>query len=147
MLVEQLIRETLEMQGFRIESVNKAGSELVVTSFLICVTIPAAGFVAPPATTGIRSLKDAFAMCRCGRYQLPWSMLPAVTCPRCKSVHVESMPWAAGKKRLTKAFAVAIATWAGHYRGSKLPGIFSAPGAPLQLPSPMWLPSALPTGI
>jgi transposase len=25
---------------------------------------------------------------------------------------VESMPWAAGKKRLTKAFAVALATWA-----------------------------------
>jgi hypothetical protein len=35
-----------------------------------------------------------------------------VTCPECKSIHVESMPWAAGKKRLTKAFAVAIATWA-----------------------------------
>lgn len=31
MLVEQLVRETLEMQGFRIESVNKAGSELIVT--------------------------------------------------------------------------------------------------------------------
>lgn len=35
-----------------------------------------------------------------------------VTCPRCKSVHVENMPWAAGKKRLTRAFAVTIATWA-----------------------------------
>ncbi len=31
MLIEQLIRETLEMQGFRIESVKKEGSELVVT--------------------------------------------------------------------------------------------------------------------
>ena len=31
MLVEQLIRETLELQGFRIESVDKAGSELIVT--------------------------------------------------------------------------------------------------------------------
>ena len=31
MLVEQLIRETLELQGFRIESVVKVGSELVVT--------------------------------------------------------------------------------------------------------------------
>jgi tetrahydromethanopterin S-methyltransferase subunit F len=31
MLVEQLIRETPEMQGFCIESVKKAGLELVVT--------------------------------------------------------------------------------------------------------------------
>jgi hypothetical protein len=31
MLIEQPIRETLEMQGFRIESVKKADSELVVT--------------------------------------------------------------------------------------------------------------------
>lgn len=41
----------------------------------------------------------AYALCR-------------FTCPECKSVHVESMPWAAGKKRLTKTFAVAMATWA-----------------------------------
>lgn len=31
MLVEQLIRETLEMQGFRIETVDKKGCELIVT--------------------------------------------------------------------------------------------------------------------
>lgn len=31
MLVEQLIRETLELQGFRIESVKKKDSELLVT--------------------------------------------------------------------------------------------------------------------
>ena len=31
MLVEQLIRETLELQGFRIESVEKKDSELLVT--------------------------------------------------------------------------------------------------------------------
>jgi hypothetical protein len=31
MLVEQLIRDTLELQGFRIESVVKADSELIVT--------------------------------------------------------------------------------------------------------------------
>ena len=31
MLVEQLIRETLELQGFRIDSVEKRASELLVT--------------------------------------------------------------------------------------------------------------------
>lgn len=31
MLIEQLIRETLKRQGFRIESVKKAGSEQVAT--------------------------------------------------------------------------------------------------------------------
>jgi hypothetical protein len=31
MLIKQLIRETLELQGFRIESVEKKDSELLVT--------------------------------------------------------------------------------------------------------------------
>lgn len=35
-----------------------------------------------------------------------------VSCTRCGGIHVEQMPWAAGKKRFTKALAVTIATWA-----------------------------------
>jgi transposase len=35
-----------------------------------------------------------------------------VSCSECGGIHVELMPWAAGKKRLTRALAVTIATWA-----------------------------------
>ena len=36
MLVEQLIRETLDLQGVRIQSVVKAGSELIVNLMPDC---------------------------------------------------------------------------------------------------------------
>jgi transposase len=113
MLVEQLIRETLEMQGFRIESVNKSGSELVVTVVPDLRYHPRCGVCGTPG-----DYRDTLSA-RCFRHVPLWAIpvtlvyAPCrVTCPRCKSVHVESMPWAAGKKRLTKAFAVTIATWA-----------------------------------
>ncbi|MHC1696712.1 MAG: hypothetical protein AB9919_01340 [Geobacteraceae bacterium] len=79
MPVEQLICVTLKMQGFRIESVKRRVPNWLSLSFPIFVTIPVAGCVTVPAITWTRSLKDNFAMCPYGRYQLPWSMLPAVS--------------------------------------------------------------------
>jgi transposase len=35
-----------------------------------------------------------------------------VFCRHCKGIHVERIPWAAGKRRLTTAFACYLATWA-----------------------------------
>ena len=35
-----------------------------------------------------------------------------VYCKHCKGIYVEAMPWAAGKRRLTTAFACYLATWA-----------------------------------
>jgi len=113
MLVERLIRETLEMQGFRIESVKKAGSELVVTIVPDLRYHPRCGVCNSPG-----DYRDTLSERRFRHvplWAIPVILVYApcrVTCPECKSVHVESMPWAAGKKRLTKAFARAIATWA-----------------------------------
>ena len=113
MLVEQLIRETLEMQGFRIKSVVKPGSELIVTIVRDLRYHPRCGVCNSPG-----DYRDTLSERRFRHVPL-WA-LPVilvytpcrVTCPCCKSVHVENMPWAAGKKRLTKALAVSIATWA-----------------------------------
>jgi transposase len=113
MLVAQLIRETLELQGFRIESVVKAGSELVVTIAPDFRFHPRCGVCGTPG-----DYRDTLSERRFRHvplWAIPVTLVYApcrVTCPRCKSVHVENMPWAAGKKRLTKAFAVTIATWA-----------------------------------
>jgi transposase len=113
MLVEQLIRETLEMQGFRIESVNKAGSELIVTLAPDLRYHPRCGVCDSPG-----DYRDTLSERRFRHvplWAIPVTLVYApcrVTCPRCQAVHVESMPWAVGKRRLTKALAVAIATWA-----------------------------------
>lgn len=113
MLVEQLIRETLDLQGVRIQSVVKAGSELVVTLMPDCRCHPRCGVCGSPG-----DYRDTLSERRFRHvplWAIPVTLVYApcrVMCPHCKSVHVESMPWAAGKKRLTRAFAVAIATWA-----------------------------------
>jgi len=113
MLVEQLIRETLEMQGFRIESVNEAGSELIVTIAPDLRYHPRCGVCNSPGY--YRDTLSERRFRHVPLWAIPVTLVYApcrVTCPKCNSVHVESMPWAAGKKRLTKAFAVALATWA-----------------------------------
>lgn len=113
MLVEQLIRETLELQGFRIESVIKAGSELVVTIAPDLRYHPRCGVCGTPG-----DYRDTLSERRFRHvplWAIPVTLVYApcrVTCPQCRSVHVESMPWAAGKKQLTKALAIAVATWA-----------------------------------
>lgn len=113
MLVEQLIRETLDLQGVRIQSIVKADSELIVTLMPDCRCHPRCGVCGSPG-----DYRDTLSERRFRHvplWAIPVTLVYApcrVTCPRCKSVHVESMSWAAGKKRLTKAFAVTIATWA-----------------------------------
>jgi transposase len=113
MLIKQLIRETLELQGFRIESVEKRDSELIVaiapdlryhprcgvcgTSGDYRDTLPKRHFRHVPLW-GI-DVNLVYSPCR-------------VRCTRCDGFHVEQMPWSAGKRRLTKALAVTIATWA-----------------------------------
>ena len=113
MLVEQLIRETLELQGFRIESVVKSGSELVVTIAPDLRYHPRCGVCGTPG-----DYRDTLSERRFRHvplWAIPVTLVYApcrVTCPHCKSIHVESMPWAAGKKQLTRALAIAVATWA-----------------------------------
>lgn len=113
MLVEQLIRETLELQGFRIESVVKVGSELIVTIAADLRYHPRCGVCGTPG-----DYRDTLSERRFRHvplWAIPVTLVYApcrVTCPHCKAVHVESMPWAAGKKQLTRALAIAVATWA-----------------------------------
>src|SRR5512137_2292662 len=108
MLVKQLIRETLEMQGFCIESVDKTGSELIVTIVPDLRYHPRCGVCGRPV-----DYRDTLSERRFRHvplWAIPVTLVYApcrVTCPQCNAVHVESIPWAAGKKRLTKTFAVA----------------------------------------
>jgi transposase len=113
MLVEQIIRETLEMQGFRIASVEKSNSELFVNIVADLRYHPRCGRCGTPGD--YRDTQDLRHFRHVPLWGIPVTLAYApcrVTCPRCRAVCVESMPWAAGKKRLTKAFAITIASWA-----------------------------------
>lgn len=113
MLIKQLIRKTLELQGFRIKSVEKKDSEILVTIEPDLRYHPRCAVCGTPSdyrdTLTERRFRHvplwgidvnlAYTQCR-------------VSCSKCGGIHVELMPWAAGKKRLTKAFAVSIAIWA-----------------------------------
>jgi transposase len=113
MQIKSLIRKTLSLQGFRILSVSGCVSGI-----------------------SIQIVPDRRFLPRCGRCGLPgkyrdtrpervfrhvplWGIPVAlhysprrVFCSRCGGTYVESMPWSAGKRRLTNAFACYLATWA-----------------------------------
>jgi transposase len=113
MLVKQLIHETLELQGFCIASVEKKDSGIVVTiepdlryhpRCGVCGlsgdyrdTLPERYFRHVPLW-GI-DVHLVYSPCR-------------VRCSHCGGIHVERIPWSAGKRRFTKALAITIATWA-----------------------------------
>jgi transposase len=113
MLIKQLIRETLELQGFRIESVEKKDSELLVTIQSDLRYHPRCGVCGTSGDYRDTLPERRFRHVPIWGIDVTLAYIPCrVSCPECCGVHVELMPWAAGKKRLTKALAVTIATWA-----------------------------------
>ena len=113
MLVEQLIRETLELQGFRIESVEKKDSELLVSIEPDLRYHPLCGVCGTPGDYRDTLQKRYFRHVPIWGINVNLTYSPCrVSCSKCSGIHVEQMPWAAGKKRFTKALAVTIATWA-----------------------------------
>jgi len=113
MLIKQLIRETLELQGFRIESVEKKDSELLVTIGPDLRYHPRCGVCGLPGDYRDTLPKRHFRHVPLWGIDVTLVYFPCrVRCSQCGGIHVEQMPWAAGKRRLTKAFAITIATWA-----------------------------------
>ena len=113
MLLESLVKATLELQGFRV----------------VLVTGNAGGLVAELAP----DLRCALRCGQCGdrggyrdtrgvrrfRHVPLWGIPVAlryaprrVRCRRCDGVYVEAMPWVSGKQQLTRALMVTLATWA-----------------------------------
>lgn len=113
MLIKQLIRETLELQGFRIESVEKKDSELLVTIEPDLRYHPRCGVCGTPGCYRDTLPKRYFRHVPIWGIDVNLVYSPCrVRCAECCGIHVEQLPWSAGKRRLTKAFAVTIATWA-----------------------------------
>ena len=122
MHVEQLVRQTVALQGFRIVNVKQIGGELQVR------LEPDGRFKRRCSKCGRPAPKRG----RLGqnRYRhVPLWNLPCVfvysphrvSCPAC-GVHVERLDWAVG--RATRAFAITVALWARMLAYSRVAKLF-----------------------
>ena len=113
MLVEQIIKQTVDLQGFRVDTVTQAPDGLIAeirpdTRYRI-----RCGTCGHPAAC--RDLRDA----RLFRH-VPLSNIPVwfhyqprrVRCSRCGGVRTALLPWVTGKQRLTRAYSCFLAKWA-----------------------------------
>ena len=113
MLIRNIIKDTLPLQGFRVELIDRYNFGIDVK-------------IVPD-----QRYKPRCGRCGClGQYRdtraerhfkhVPLWGIPVmlnysprrVFCKHCKGIYVEHIPWAAGKRRLTTAFACYLATWA-----------------------------------
>ena len=113
MLVESLIKETVELQGFRVVAVKKVDAGLEAELDPDLRFSPRCGVCGHPA-----SYRDTRSVRRFRHVPL-WGIgvnlayAPRrVSCERCGGVHVEAMPWVSGKRQFTRALMVTLATWA-----------------------------------
>jgi transposase len=112
MLLESLVKATVELQGFCVVSVTGDTSGLVAQ-------LAPDGRYAPRCgcCTKRARYRDTRPMRRFRHvpvWGIPVSLSYAprrVSCKRCGGVHVESMPWVSGKYRFTRSLMVTLATW------------------------------------
>ena len=113
MLLESLVKATVELQGFRVMAVTGDAGGLVAELVPDLRFSPRCGQCGAPGryrdTRGTRRF----------RHVPLWGIAVAlryaprrVRCARCTGVHVESLPWVSGKQQMTHALMVVLATWA-----------------------------------
>ena len=112
MLVESLVKETVELQGFRVESVTGSAAGLVAD------LSPDGRFLPRCGRCGERAPYRDTRRERQFRHVPLWGIAVTlvyaprrVSCKHCGGVHVEAMPWVSGKQRFTRALVVTVATW------------------------------------
>ena len=113
MLIEKVIKETLELQGFRIASFEE-------TTFGFMVKLVADRRYKPRCgVCGTRAIYRDTREERYFRHVPLWGISVKlgyaprrVICSNCGGIHVELLPWVSGKHRLTQAFACFLARWA-----------------------------------
>ena len=112
MLVESLVKATVELQGFRVLRVTGDVGGLAAE-------LAPDGRYAPRC--GQCEQRGSYRDTRWVRrfrhvplWGIPVTLVYAprrVQCVRCRGVHVEALPWAVGRQRFTRALLVTIATW------------------------------------
>lgn len=112
MLVESLVKSTLELQGFRVANVTGDGSGLMATIEPDLRFSPRCGQCLAPGV--YRDTRPVRRFRHVPLWGIPVALRYAprrVSCPWCHGIHVEAMPWVSGKQRMTRALMVTLATW------------------------------------
>lgn len=113
MLVESLIKETVQLQGFRVMTVSKSSDGLEAELAPDGRFAPRCGVCGEQAVyRDTRSLRR-FRHVPLGGIGVRLVYAPRrVTCEHCGGIHIEALPWVSGKRRFTRALMVTLATWA-----------------------------------
>jgi transposase len=108
-----MIRETLQLQGFRIESIHKSILGLLVQLVADRRFKPRCGVCG--ALAEYRDRREERLFRHVPLWGVPVILIYTprrVSCGVCGGIHFEALPWASGKRRLTTAFGCFLATWA-----------------------------------
>ena len=101
MLVESLIKETVELQGFRVVMVQKTGDGLEAELAPDRRYAPRCGACGMPARYRDTRLTRRFRHVPLWGINVYLAYAPRrVVCEHCGGVHVEAMPWVSGKRRI-----------------------------------------------
>jgi len=112
MLIESLLKATVELQGFRVVSVSGDTAGLAVELAPDERFSPRCGRCGERG--GYRDTRPARHFRHVPLWGIPVELHyepRRVSCGRCAGVHVEAMPWVVGKQRFTRALMVTIAIW------------------------------------
>ena len=113
MLLETIIRQTVELQGFRITGISKNDMGIIAHIAPDHRFSPRCGVCKTPGAHRDTRKERLFRHVPLWGIPVWFAYAPRrVFCKPCQHVLVEAFPWASGKRRFTKAFASFLAIWA-----------------------------------
>lgn len=113
MLVEQIIKQTVDLQGFRVHTVTKDPDGLIVEIRPDTRHRVRCGSCGNPAVYRDRREVRFFRHVPLWNIPVWFKYEPRrVFCSRCGGVRTERLPWVTGKQRFTLAYSCYLAKWA-----------------------------------
>ena len=113
MPVEQIMKQTVDLQGFRVHTVTKGPGGLVAEIRPDTRHRIRCGTCGRPAV--YRDMRDVRLFRHVPLWNIPlWFRYQPrrVHCSRCGGVRTEQLPWVTGRQRLTRAYSCFLAKWA-----------------------------------
>jgi transposase len=113
MLVEQIIKQTVDLQGFRVHTVTKDADGLIAEIRPDSRHRVRCGSCGHPAVYRDRREVRFFRHVPLWNIPVWFKYEPRrVSCSRCGGVRTERLPWVTGKQRFTLAYSCYLAKWA-----------------------------------
>jgi len=113
MLINTILKETLSLQGFRIISTSKINDAIQLRLAPDLRYHPLCGHCRQKGR--FRDIRPQRVFKHVPLWNLTVELIYSprrVICHDCDGIYVEHMPWTAGKRRMTTAYACFLATWA-----------------------------------